>query len=354
MSGLRRHGGQRQSRRDQEAARRQARVHRAGAGAGWTRRGGGADPASGVAIVADNWWLAQNARKSLKVVWDEGPVATQSSAGYAAQAQQLSATRASPEPAGGGQSADIGDVDAAFASAAKVVEASYAFPLLSHAPLEPQNSTAHFKDGKLEIWSPSQIPNPGQVAASAGIQNSDVLMHLVRAGGGFGRRLNSDYDIEVAKIARMVADERSLPGCRPCRSSCCGRAKTICTSTSIVPSGFHYFKAGLDRAGKMVAFRDYVASAGSVVPANEFPRGFVPNFRVFSDPVTPFGIPTGALRAPGTNGVSFVMQSFIDEVAVAAGRIRCSTGSTCWRARWPAPRRLRRWRLQRRACARRP
>ena len=116
------------------------------------------------------------------------------------------------KPGGGGQSADIGDVDAAFASAAKVVEASYVFPLLSHAPLEPQNSTAHFKDGKLEIWSPSQIPNPGQVAASAGIQAGDVLMHLVRAGGGFGRRLNSDYDIEVAKIARMVSDERTAAG----------------------------------------------------------------------------------------------------------------------------------------------
>src|SRR4030095_14166793 len=85
-------------------------------------------------------------------------------------------------------------------------------------------------------------------------------------------------------------------------------------------SGFHYFKAGIDRDGKMVAFRDYVASTASVVPAYEFPRGFVADLRVFSDPVTPFGIPTGALRAPGTNGVSFVMQSFIDEVAVAAGK----------------------------------
>src|SRR5687768_8480945 len=79
-------------------------------------RGGAASgPASGVAIVADRWWQAQNARKSLKVVWNEGPVASQSSAGYAAQAQQLSATRASQKPAGGGQTADIGDVDAAFA-----------------------------------------------------------------------------------------------------------------------------------------------------------------------------------------------------------------------------------------------
>src|SRR5262249_47811837 len=71
---------------------------------------------------------------------------------------------------------------------------------------------------------------------------------------------------------------------------------------------------------KLVAFRDFVASTASVVPANEFPRGFVANFSVHSAPVTPFDIPTGALRAPGTNGVSFVMQGFIDEIAVAAGK----------------------------------
>ena len=146
-------------------------------------------------------------------------------------------------------------------------------------------------------------------------------MHLVRAGGGFGRRLNSDYDIEVAQDrADVSATSGRPPGCRACRSSCCGRVKTTCTHDQYRPGGFHYFKAGLDASGKMVAFRDYVASTASVVPANEFPRGFVPNFRVFSDPVTPFNIPTGALRAPGTNGVSFVMQSFIDEVAVAAGK----------------------------------
>lgn len=284
-------------------------------------RGGAASgPASGVAIVADRWWQAQNARKSLKVAWNEGPVASQSSAGYAAQAQQLSATRASQKPAGGGQTADIGDVDAAFATAAKVVEASYTFPLLSHAPLEPQNSTAHFKDGKLEIWSPSQIPNPGQVAASAGIQAGDVLMHLVRAGGGFGRRLNSDYDIEVAKIARIVSDERVAAGMSTVPVKLVWTREDDMHFDQYRPSGFHYFKAGIDRDGKMIAFRDYVASTASVIPANEFPRGFVPNFRVFSDPVTPYGIPTGALRAPGTNGVSFVMQSFIDEVAVAAGK----------------------------------
>jgi isoquinoline 1-oxidoreductase subunit beta len=285
-------------------------------------RGGGppAGPASGVAIVADSWWLAQNARRQLKVTWDEGPVASQSSAGYAAQAAQLAAQKASTVPAGGtGQVANIGDVDAAFATAAKVIDAEYMIPLLSHAPLEPQNSTAHFKDGKLEIWSPSQIPNPGQVAASAGIQNGDVTMHLVRAGGGFGRRLNSDYDIEVAKIARMVSEERTAASQPTVPVKLLWTREDDMHHDQYRPGGFHYFKAGLDAAGKLVAFRDYVASTASVIPANEFPRGFVANFRVFSDPVTPFNIPTGAMRAPGTNGLSFIMQSFIDEIAVAAG-----------------------------------
>jgi isoquinoline 1-oxidoreductase beta subunit len=282
---------------------------------------GPAGPASGVAIVADSWWTAQSARKSLKVMWDEGPVASQSSAGYATQAEQLAGQKASEVPAGGnGQTADIGDVDAAFRTAAKVVEASYEIPLLSHAPLEPQNSTAHFKDGKLEIWSPSQIPNPGQVAASAGIQNSDVTMHLVRAGGGFGRRLNSDYDIEVAKIARMVSDERAASGMPSVPVKLLWTREDDIHHDQYRPGGFHYFKAALDKSGKLIAFRDFVASTASVIPAAEFPRGFVENFRVFSAPVAPFNIPTGSMRAPSTNGVSFVMQSFIDELAVAAGK----------------------------------
>src|SRR5262245_18536338 len=178
-------------------------------GAGGGRGGGGGAPvnwASGVAIVADNWWIANNARKGLKVTWDEGPVAAQSTVGYGAKAKELSAA-ASQAPAGGGQGAAVvGNVDAAYiAPGAKMVEAEYYFPLLSHAPLEPQNSTAHFQNGRLEIWSPSQIPNVDPCGVAAGITGANVTMHLVRAGGGFGRRLVSEYDIEVSKIARMVA-----------------------------------------------------------------------------------------------------------------------------------------------------
>jgi isoquinoline 1-oxidoreductase beta subunit len=86
------------------------------------------------------------------------------------------------------------------------------------------------------------------------------------------------------------------------------------------PAGAHYFKAGLDASGKLIAYRDIVASTNSVVPANEFPRGFVDNVLVTAEQVKPFTVPTGALRAPPTNGVSFVLQGFMDEVAVAAGQ----------------------------------
>jgi isoquinoline 1-oxidoreductase beta subunit len=278
---------------------------------------------SGVAIVADNWWQAQNARvKVLKVVWDEGPVASQSSAGYMAQIKGMAA-KASEAPAGGGpRSAKEGDAEAAFKTAAKIVEAEYEFPLLSHAPLEPQNSTAWYKDGKLEIWSPSQIPQFANAAVPAGVQNSDVAFHLVRAGGGFGRRLVSEYDIEVSKIARLVADERAKAGQPSVPVKVLWSREDDMHFDNYRPAGYHYFKAGLDASGKLIAFRDFVGSYGttSVIPANEFPRGFTPNFWVSEGQATPFNIPTGALRAPSTNGVSFVMQSIIDEIAVAAGK----------------------------------
>jgi isoquinoline 1-oxidoreductase subunit beta len=277
--------------------------------------------ASGVAIVADNWWLANNARRTLKVTWDEGPVAAQSSVGYAAQAKQLSSQASQTPPADQRGAAVIGDAEGAFKSAAKVIEAEYVFPLLSHAPLEPQNSTAHYTtDGKLEIWSCSQIPSLQNPALGAGIEPDKITFHMVRAGGGFGRRLTSDYDIEVAKIARVVTEERAAAGLPSVPVKLLWTREDDIAHDQYRPGGFHYFKAGLDASGKLVAFRDFVASTNSVIPANEFPRGFVANFSVHSAPITPFDIPTGALRAPGTNGVSFVMQSFIDEIAIAAGK----------------------------------
>jgi isoquinoline 1-oxidoreductase beta subunit len=220
-----------------------------------------------------------------------------------------------------------GDPQAALASAAKVVEAAYSYPFISHAQLEPQNCVARWNGNQIEIWSPSQTPQQGRqmVKQMFNLRDEDITQHMVQAGGGFGRRLSNDYAVEVAYISKQI-------GGAP--------VKLLWTREDDMrhdfyrPGGFHYLKGGVDAAGKISAWHGHFISYGPMnpppnapntfaasanIPNTEFPSGFVPNFSIEAS-LIPLGVPTGALRAPRSNAVAWVYQSFIDELANAAGK----------------------------------
>jgi isoquinoline 1-oxidoreductase subunit beta len=268
---------------------------------------------SGVAIVATNWWLADKARDKLEVVWEEGATASQSTAGFAKQAADLSAQAPATKVF------SEGDVAQALASSARRLEAAYSYPFIAHATLEPQNCTAHFHDGKAEIWAPTQNPDAGRkiVAKTLGITDADITIHMIRCGGGFGRRLMNDYMVEAVWISKQVGAPVKLVWNR----------QDDLQHDFYRPAGYHFFKAGLDDAGNLKAFQDHFVTFGAngkVAPsadmgANEFPAKFVPNLELGIS-LMALGVPTGPLRAPGSNALAFVFQSFIDEIAHAAGK----------------------------------
>ena len=267
----------------------------------------------GVAIVADKWHQANRALGKLKVKWDGGETAKRSTKGFVAQAAEL-ATKPAETPI-----KQEGDVDQALKGAAKVLEARYEVPFINHSALEPMNTTVAIKNGKVEIWSPTQMPGGGKsaVAKLLGVPEQNVTLHVTRNGGGFGRRLSNDFMVEAAAVAQAHGEPIKLLRNR----------KQDVQSGVFRAGGFHHFKAGLDATGKLTAFRDHFVTfsnsgkvAGSAtLGANEFPAGFVENLDL-SYSMMPLDVPTGPMRAPGSNTLAFAYQSFLDELAHAAGK----------------------------------
>ncbi len=270
----------------------------------------------GVAILATTTWGALNAKRQLRVTWDETGAATDSWNDIQARALELAKLPAGPMPV----RAD-GDVDQALAKGARQVEAYYSYPFVAHSPLEPQNCTAWFKGDTVELWAPTQTPEAclGVVGNTLGLPPEKVTLHQTRCGGGFGRRLMNDYACEAAQISKQA-------GGIPVKLQ--WTREDDMAHDFYRPAGFHSFKGAVDGYGKLSAWANHFitftvdgkAPANSAnYPADEFPAQLVPDYRV-TQSLLPLGTPTGPWRAPRSNGIAFATQSFLHELSVAAGR----------------------------------
>jgi isoquinoline 1-oxidoreductase beta subunit len=269
----------------------------------------------GVAIVADHTWAAFEAQKKLRVDWDESSASKDSWSALVKQAAE-----AAKLPAGEKMIANVGSVDEALKGAAKTVSAYYTYPFVSHAPLEPQNCTAWSHDGIVEFWSPTQTADRAieTVAGALGITPDKVKINQTRVGGGFGRRLMNDYMCEAGAIAQRFAAPVKLVWTR----------EQDLAHDFFRAGGFHSLTGGVDAQGRLIAWRNHfvtfthdgkVPSSGADWAANQFPGLSLPNYQL-SNTLLPIKTPTGPWRAPRSCSVAWVIQGFLHELAVAAGR----------------------------------
>lgn len=281
---------------------------------------------SGVAVVADNFWAAKKGRDALQVSWDEGPVAGVSSASMFRNWAELAKAPSAAERL------KTGDVSAALSAAGKRLEAVYEVPLLAHVCMEPMNATAHFKGDSVEIWAPTQAQSWNQnfVAQATGLPASAVTIHTTFLGGGFGRRLESDYAVEAAEVSRAAGN---VP------------VKVVWTREDDIqhdlyrPASHNVLQASLGADGMPTAWRHRIVGgsilkyfktfahllrndgldATSVQGAGDYFPYDVANVHVDFVNENP-GVPVGFWRSVGNSQNGFIMESFVDELAHAAGK----------------------------------
>ena len=274
--------------------------------------------AAGVAVVGETTWAALSGRDALVVDWDEGPHASDNSAALSEQMHALT-----QEPCD--VVFDQGDAETILADDADTIQAVYEMPFLSHAPMEPMNCTAHLQGNRCELWAPTQNPaaNRGAVAKVLGLAPENVHVNIIMTGGAFGRRLQSDYAIEAALLSRAVG----------------APVKVVWTREDDMqhdfyrPVNLHRLAAKLDENGYPEALRHRISSTSLAESsdgpdAKEYRSEFagasdmhyrVPNRRCEYVNVSA-AIPRGAWRSVSNTFTAFAVESFIDELAAAAGK----------------------------------
>jgi isoquinoline 1-oxidoreductase subunit beta len=269
---------------------------------------------SGVAVVADNTWNAIQARNALAIQWDEGEHANVSSAGIRKEWEALS-----QQPGAVGR--QDGDAPSALAGAAKKIEAIYEAPYLAHAPMEPLNSVADVRADSCEVWASTQGQSTAHQEAIriTGMRPDQVKIHTEYMGGGFGRRARSDYIADSVEISKALGAPVQVTWTR----------EDDTQQDAYRPASYTRFFAGLDAAGSPVAFHSRIVCPPFGGVRNGIARtgieGIVdtpyeiPNFLVDYHAADP-GIPVSYWRSVGYSQNTFFAESFIDELAAAAGK----------------------------------
>jgi len=247
--------------------------------------------ASGVAVVATSTWAAMKGRKALKIEWNDSPSVNDGSETFWENNRELLK--------GDGQVVlDEGDFSKAIADASTVLVRQYQVPFVSHAPLEPQNCYAFVEENSCHIIAPTQSPSGSSRSAAAvtGIPRENIRVDMTRVGGGFGRRLTTDYVAEAAMISQHTGWPIKLQWSR----------EDDIKNDFYRPAGLHEMQAGVDDSGKVTAWTQRLASVIDNVRLEYFHNAI--------------GIPRGSWRAPAHTANAFVIQSFIDEIAHETGQ----------------------------------
>ncbi len=255
--------------------------------------------AHGVAVVGKDTWSAMKAATKLKVVWDQGPNATLTSADLTARFKK--AVQPFPAPP---------------TDATKTIEAVYQLPYLSHAPMEPMICTVSLQGDHCEIWASTQSPAAalGEAAQASGVPHSNITMHIPLVGGGFGRRLSQDYITECIEIAKKLGEPVQLVWTRT----------DDLQHDNYRPMTYHALKGSTGPEGMPVEFCQQTFVAGeesSGAPswgALEFPYG-LPEARFLRDGIES-PVPTGAWRSVDGTFMAYVQECFFDELCAAGGK----------------------------------